>query len=485
MYHAIKINVNAEHPMYTYFQDITLYSTNLYNTVLYRIRQVFTAMQKDESKWFDNEKEVIDEIKAALPKMNTGKRKNKKHTSKFVLPTPEHFYLSYNFLCALMTATENPDYYAEGFPSHAAQPVIKQAVHDMDAFYASKRKWNKDPKNMLGKPKIPHYKEKKGQSTTTFSNQACKIKDHHITFPKTALVLQAGNCIQDDWVLQEVKVVPHHNIFTVILTMDDGIHETIKTVKNPERVCAIDLGVNNFAACTNNVGLPCLLFKGGVIKSQNQWYNKEYGRMQSEQTKGTKKKFVATDESKRIGLKRENRMSDFMHKTAKHIVLWCLENNIDTIVIGVNMLWKQELKMRRHAKQSFVYIPFANFRNILQYLSERNGLNYIEQEESYTSKASFKFMDFMPVYGTEEAKYKFSGYRGPTRYNGFYNKNGFHGIYKNKDGSFVNADLNGSANIGRKCFPELFSPDNVNFNNVRIIRFPDDNSTYSRWDRVS
>ena len=115
---------------------------------------------------------------------------------------------------------------------------------------------------------------------------------------------------------------------------------------------------------TNNVGLPCLLFKGNVIKSQNRWFNKEYARMQSEQTKGGNDKFFPTNESRRIALKRENRMDDFMHKTAKRILQFCIENNIDTVVMGTNKGWKQNSKMNKTENQNFVQIPYFKFRKI-------------------------------------------------------------------------------------------------------------------------
>jgi len=39
-------------------------------------------------------------------------------------------------------------------------------------------------------------------------------------------------------------------------------------------------------AVTNNCGLPCLLYKGGVVKSVNQRYNKRVAKMMSKQTGG-------------------------------------------------------------------------------------------------------------------------------------------------------------------------------------------------------
>ena len=67
------------------------------------------------------------------------------------------------------------------------------------------------------------------------------------------------------------------------------------------------------------------------------------------------------------------------------------------------------------------------------------GLEYVEQEESYTSKASFLDGDEIPVYNADNPqKYEFSGKRVKR------------GLYRSAKGIEINADVNGAANILRK-----------------------------------
>ena len=66
---------------------------------------------------------------------------------------------------------------------------------------------------------------------------------------------------------------------------------------------------------------------------------------------------------------------------------WCVENRIDTIVLGKNADWKQNSNMGNRNNQNFVQIPHAKLYGIITYLAERYGIDVIEQEESYTSKA--------------------------------------------------------------------------------------------------
>lgn len=83
---------------------------------------------------------------------------------------------------------------------------------------------------------------------------------------------------------------------------------------------------------------------------------------------------------------------------------------------------------------------------MLKYKGEMAGIKVIVSEESYTSRASFLSLDYIPTYGEENGeKFKFSGYR-ETR-----------GMYKQLGSKTrINADVNGSYNIMRKVIPTVF-----------------------------
>ena len=81
-------------------------------------------------------------------------------------------------------------------------------------------------------------------------------------------------------------------------------------------------------------------------------------------------------------------------------------------------------------------------------MCDRYGLFYKEQEESYTSKASFLDSDIIPVYNADN----------PTEYN-FSGKRIRRGLYKTKKEKLINADCNGAANIGFKSNLNGFTPD--------------------------
>ena len=108
---------------------------------------------------------------------------------------------------------------------------------------------------------------------------------------------------------------------------------------------------------------------------------------------------------------------------------------IETVFIGKNQGWKQEVSLGKKTNQSFTQIPFNTFISQLTYKCLLKGITVVEQEESYTSKASFVDQDEIPVYKNIQTKPQFSGKRVSR------------GLYRTKDGRVLNADVNGSYNI--------------------------------------
>lgn len=109
--------------------------------------------------------------------------------------------------------------------------------------------------------------------------------------------------------------------------------------------------------------------------------------------------------------------------------------------VGVrqNPDFKRDSDLGRRNNQNFVQISFGDFRQILASLCEQEGILYVEQEESYTSKSSFLDNDPLPKFDVEHPYIKkFSG------------KRVLRGLYCSADGTCVNADINGAANIIRK-----------------------------------
>ncbi|MBC2582260.1 IS200/IS605 family accessory protein TnpB-related protein [Clostridium sp. DJ247] len=127
---------------------------------------------------------------------------------------------------------------------------------------------------------------------------------------------------------------------------------------------------------------------------------------------------------------RNNRVNDYINKTCRYIINYCLDNNIGNLVIGYNETLQRDSNLGKVNNQNFVNIPVGNIKEKLEYLCKLYGINFVKQEESYTSKASFFDNDNIPKYNADNPiQATFSGKRIKR---GLYKtKSGY--AYKNKD----------------------------------------------------
>lgn len=242
--------------------------------------------------------------------------------------------------------------------------------------------------------------------------------------------------------LKEVRILPKYNarFFEVEYVVEQ--EEEPQDI-NPDHALAIDLGLDNLATCVSTIGASFIV-DGKPLKSINQWFNKENARLQS--IKDLQKIKGFTDRQARLTTNRNNRVRDYLNKAARYIVNWCIQNKIGTLIVGVNPGMKQEINIGARNNQSFTQIPHWSLRSKLKALCERYGIVYQEQEESYTSKASFLDGDDIPTYKPDSSeKYTFSGKRVKR------------GLYRSRVGHLVNADCNGAANIGKKSSHDGFN----------------------------
>lgn len=128
-----------------------------------------------------------------------------------------------------------------------------------------------------------------------------------------------------------------------------------------------------------------------------------------------------------------------MNKVAHKIINYCINNDIGTLILGYNETLQRSTDIGKANNQTLVNIPLGKLRSKLEYLCKLNGITYIKQEESYTSRSSFWDKDILPAYDANNPQsYTFSG------------KRVHRGLYQTRDGKQLNADINGALNIMRK-----------------------------------
>ena len=318
-----------------------------------------------------------------------------------------------------------------------SQQILRLLDKNWKSFFKLIKDWKKNPSKYLGRPKLPKYKNKNGFNILIFTNQNCKLKDEFIVFPKKKKGFKIKTKVDN---IQQVRVIPKSNHLIIEVVYYKEIQE-FKELES-KRIIGIDLGLNNFATIANNCNLQTFIINGKSLKSMNKYWNKLNSNYQEIAKRMNNKN--STNKLHKLVLKRNNKMNDFMHKSSKYIVNYCLKNNIDTIVIGRNNNWKQKINIGRINNQSFTQISHQSFINKLQYKCIENGINFILTEESYTSKTSFLDKEL------------------PQKHEKYIGNRIKRGLFSNGK-NLINADLNGAFQIIRKVFDEVEIPVNRGF----------------------
>lgn len=318
--------------------------------------------------------------------------------------------------------------------SQPANCTLRLLDKNWKSFFVAIKDWKQNPSKYLGMPHPPKYLKKDGRYIWMIPNNTCFIREEgkiHFAIKK----------LQDyDWKtkaqgrLIQIRFVPKGSCYMMEVVTEIEIPDVVDC--ESKNIASIDLGVNNFATITNNIGLRQIIINGKGVKSINQFYNKQKAKIQSELRKRNDKGW--SRELDELIFKRANRAKNFIHHASKMVVTYCLNNRIDTLVCGLNKEWKQDCSMNKSSNQKFIYIPYDMFIQQLAYKCQAAGIKFVLTEESYTSGTSF-------IDGEIPCKENYDKSRRVQR-----------GLFQSGKG-LINSDVNGSLQIMRKVFPNAFS----------------------------
>lgn len=347
-----------------------------------------------------------------------------------------HKFIGYNNLDKMLKNDKvHPDY--TSLPLiQSSQQLLRLLCKNWKSYFEAIKDYKLHPEKYNGRPKLPKYSKKiKGRKPLILTNQNCKLDGNKIVFPKAFNGFEIETEINKKSnfkCLSQVRILPMKNYFIVEIVYKV---ENKDLVTNSNLIC-IDLGINNLATVTNNIGKRPFIINGKGLSSINQYYNKNLATLKS--IAETRHKRKSTNRISSLTNKRNQRVENFMHKASRYIVNYCKDNNISKIIIGYNKGWKNEVNMSKKTNQKFVEIPYRNLIDKIQYKANEIGIEVIEVEESYTSGTSF--LDF----------------EKPTKDN--YNKSRRvkRGLFKSNEGHLINADVNGSYQITKKYLAMIY-----------------------------
>jgi len=273
--------------------------------------------------------------------------------------------------------------------------IVQNIVDKLKNDWTSYWKLLKMKKNKTYDKKIniPRYKKK--YNLVEYNNQVISKKKLKLGY------------IGTDKMEQGIKIANRHKELDCkcfrIYNKNDKIlceliyEKEIEEIEKNNKVASIDIGLENLFTIAFNYNKKGISIKGSRLKAINQYFNKIKSKLQS------------------------------------------LLPSKQYVSKVINQL---------------LYKRTEQLRNYIGYYTNK-GIEYKEQEESYTSKASYLDNDDIPIYKEETEEIKFSGKRIKR------------GIYKSKQGKIINADLNGALNILKKSGEKLIEElEYLKYNNI-------------------
>ena len=322
----------------------------------------------------------------------------------------------------------------KALPNDVAKQVLAQVVNGYFNFFKAIKAYAKNKSGFKAVPKPPDFKSKlKGRNVLTVNQRCCRLKDSTILFNKH-LKLNLPTKVDN---LVEVKITPQRSCYKIQVCYRKSIPEKVDS----PRKLAVDLGINNLCTISNNFKASPIILNGKPLKSINKYSNKLIAKTQSALMKNHGK--YSSRELQRLFLKRQCKMSHYLHHCSKYLVDYAVENGVSEIAIGYNPGWKQDVSLGKVTNQTFVQIPYYTFINQIKYKAALQGISVLLNEESYTSKCSA--LDLESIEKHDE-------YKGERIKRG---------LFVSSKNILINADLNGSINIGRKVLGDAFGLSNI------------------------
>ncbi|MDJ0745846.1 MAG: transposase [Xenococcaceae cyanobacterium MO_167.B27] len=406
----ILLTGNIDDEAESYLTWLVHQSNNLYNSVLFAIRQAH--FKQCETRTFFDQNDMYRIV-----------FKNR--------------YVKANYAQLCKDFKTNKHYEALG--GQQGQQCIKSVLESITSYNKLLKKWwNKELDNH---PKIPNYRKPGGVYQVAFTSQNityddiegyCRLSISRINKPELVnpeVIIPSGTGFKSEQ-LAEVRIVPSNGKLWA---------EYVYQVESKQAIgldysqgIGIDPGVSNWVTAVSSQGKSFIIC-GKKIKSINQRYNKKVALYKKDKPQKYWDDYLA-----RLTHKRNCQMRDAVNKAARFVINYCLNHGIGNIVFGWGLGVKNKCNLGKQNNQNYVQIPTSRLKDRIKELAESVGIVFTETEEAYTSKSDFLAGDLLFKFGEKPKEYKFSG-RRITR-----------GTYRSKFG-LICADALGGINCLKKA----------------------------------
>ena len=293
-----------------------------------------------------------------------------------------------------------------------------------------------------------------------------------IRIPCTDIDIIVPKSIKKEWILEvNIKKVNNHPKVSFVYDYDmrvayeneqreleekshsDAVRTNNKNKKEeskkPKKILSLDLGkVNLVTGMTFGCGKDDMSFiiRGCFFQNKINETCNEIARLQSaaltsknkevtgiSRKDGTLKLFGNTKAMNKIWTSYNNFTDNQVGNISEMIIDFCVEHEIELIIVGYNDGWKREIELGKNNNRVFCHIPHTRLIETLEYKSKEKSIEMMTVEESYTSKCDHLALEDM------------------CHHEKYLGKRVHRGLFKSSTGRIVNADINGCIGMIRKA----------------------------------
>jgi len=349
------------------------------------------------------------------------------------------------------------DIWFKSLPSQTAQDVLQRVDEGFKSYFKLLKT------KRIENPHGPNYKKKNSHYNIKYLNNSFKLIDNKIRLmiPKGLInhLIEKGYEIKNKFLFIrlnkeinnikqiEIKYISDNEYeFKVIYEIDD-----VEMKKDNGRYLSIDMGINNLITAYDNKGYSFII-KGNSYQNTLYYYNKKISYYQSLEAKfkNISKDInnVSTKRIKKLNIIKKRKIEYILHTSTRRIVDYCVENEINTVIIGDIKGIRKDNDMGKINNQKLHSLPFKQFYDKLSYKLKMKGISLIYQKESYSSGCSPTSPDVSKEYYNKTKRIKRGLYKDNNMiYNsdsvGAYN---IMRIYRKEKGIDITMPINGLSN---------------------------------------